>query len=342
VPFEPGALQAVVAAQTPDGSWGFNGDPTAGTGDSNTTAVAVQALVAIDGDPALIQAGLAYLETLQDDRGAIAYDNNFPPLTGDANSTALAVQAFVAAGADPSGLPGGDLLAALGMFQNPSGAFQFQPAYPDDSLLATVQAVPALLLRAYPIPPVSPESPVKAASEPAAPIAGCDYFEATQHNVCDAFAEYWQVHGGLEIFGYPLTEAFDDFGITAQYFERARFEWHPENAGTPWEVLLTRLGADEVERDYRDQEPPVTAEAGCSFMSVTGHNICGPFATMWDTRGGLATFGYPLTEQFVVDGVTIQYFERTRFEYRPGGWPDHLDIFFGRVGAEAVERELAR
>jgi hypothetical protein len=27
-----------------------------------------------------------------------------------------------------------------------------------------------------------------------------------------------------------------------QYFERARFEWHPDNIGTPYEVLLGLLG----------------------------------------------------------------------------------------------------
>jgi hypothetical protein len=29
-----------------------------------------------------------------------------------------------------------------------------------------------------------------------------------------------------------------------QYFERNRFEWHPEYAGTPSEVLLGLLGVD--------------------------------------------------------------------------------------------------
>jgi hypothetical protein len=30
-----------------------------------------------------------------------------------------------------------------------------------------------------------------------------------------------------------------------QYFERARFEYHPENAA-PYDILLGRLGADTV------------------------------------------------------------------------------------------------
>ena len=31
-----------------------------------------------------------------------------------------------------------------------------------------------------------------------------------------------------------------------QWHERARFEYHPENAGTPYEVLLGLLGAEEL------------------------------------------------------------------------------------------------
>jgi hypothetical protein len=37
-----------------------------------------------------------------------------------------------------------------------------------------------------------------------------------------------------------------------QYFERAVFEWHPENVGTPYDVLLRRLAADVlVERGWQ-------------------------------------------------------------------------------------------
>jgi hypothetical protein len=32
--------------------------------------------------------------------------------------------------------------------------------------------------------------------------------------------------------------------VLTQYFERAVFEWHLENAGTHYEVLLRRLGAE--------------------------------------------------------------------------------------------------
>jgi len=31
---------------------------------------------------------------------------------------------------------------------------------------------------------------------------------------------------------------------TVQYFERARFEWHPDKRGTPYEFLLGHLGRE--------------------------------------------------------------------------------------------------
>ena len=72
------------------------------------------------------------------------------------------------------------------------------------------------------------------------------YFPETGHHVADPFLATWRRLGGLETFGYPLTEAFEEDGMLVQYFERARFEWHPENAGTPHEILLGRLGADRA------------------------------------------------------------------------------------------------
>ncbi len=60
------------------------------------------------------------------------------------------------------------------------------------------------------------------------------------------FLTYWQQNGNLPQFGYPITEEFqaqleDGNTYTVQYFERARFEYHPENAA-PYDVLLGQFG----------------------------------------------------------------------------------------------------
>ena len=46
------------------------------------------------------------------------------------------------------------------------------------------------------------------------------------------------------MYGLPLTDAYFDNGRLVQYFERNRFEHHPENAGTPYEILLGLLGVE--------------------------------------------------------------------------------------------------
>jgi hypothetical protein len=50
----------------------------------------------------------------------------------------------------------------------------------------------------------------------------------------------------------------------------------------------------------------------------------------------LAIFGYPITEEFIVKGHTVQYFERARFEHHPNTNPALWDVLLGRIGAELI------
>jgi hypothetical protein len=81
----------------------------------------------------------------------------------------------------------------------------------------------------------------------------CQYFPATRHTVCEPFLSYWQQNGGLERFGYPISEPMQEtiggWTGTVQYFERRRMEHHTEFAGTPYEVLLGRLGAAILQQE---------------------------------------------------------------------------------------------
>ena len=69
-----------------------------------------------------------------------------------------------------------------------------------------------------------------------AAAAACQTFPETGKTVCDPFLTYWDAHGGLAQQGLPLTDEFTEVSpsdgkpYTVQYFERARFEKHPENA----------------------------------------------------------------------------------------------------------------
>lgn len=76
----------------------------------------------------------------------------------------------------------------------------------------------------------------------------CITVPETGYPVCHGFRHYWQANGGARIFGFPLTNEYTDVcedgkRRTVQMFERARFEYYPEHAGTMYEVQLARLGA---------------------------------------------------------------------------------------------------
>jgi hypothetical protein len=98
-----------------------------------------------------------------------------------------------------------------------------------------------------------------------APQAGCRFFAETGHNACGDILQAWRANGlefdgkrgtseaeSLALFGLPLSdiheETFAD-GRTyvVQWFERARFELHPENA-PPYHVLLGLLGSGIQQR----------------------------------------------------------------------------------------------
>lgn len=64
--------------------------------------------------------------------------------------------------------------------------------------------------------------------EPAEPLADALYFPETGHNIKGKFRNFWEKRGGAEIFGLPLSEAFEEDGRLVQYFERTRFTFYPE------------------------------------------------------------------------------------------------------------------
>ena len=88
-----------------------------------------------------------------------------------------------------------------------------------------------------------------APTAPVPPAGGTRYsrhFPETGHNMAGRFLAYWELNGDLRHFGYPLTEEFeqrleDGKVYLVQYFERARFEYHPENP-VPYDVLLGQFG----------------------------------------------------------------------------------------------------
>ncbi len=189
------------------------------------------------------------------------------------------------------------------------------------------------------------------------------YFPQTGHSLAYGFKNFWQTSGGLPVFGYPLTEEFSEVNLdtgqsyTVQYFERQRFEYHPEYKGTPYEVSLGRLGvADAQQRGLATTLPfsPLaripSLASGCQYFAPTAHTVCGSFLKYWSSHGlefndsgtsfreSLALFGYPISEPFAdpATGLTVQYFERARFEYHPENAGTPYDVLLGLLGTDSV------
>jgi outer membrane protein assembly factor BamB len=169
------------------------------------------------------------------------------------------------------------------------------------------------------------------------------YFPETGHTLQGRFRQYWEEHGGLAQQGYPLTDEFSEVSAldgqtyTVQYFERAVFEWHPENASL-YDVLLAQLGTYRYRELYPQGAPGQHRNANNpQDFAATGHAVGGSFRPYWETHGGLAQFGYPLSDEFAeesdLDGRTymVQYFERAVFEWHPENAPPY-DILLSQLG----------
>jgi len=195
-----------------------------------------------------------------------------------------------------------------------------------------------------------PLAPVSAAVAAAPALPGFQYFPETGHNIGLKIKRFYDSHGGLDIFGLPLTEVFEEDGLQAQYFERARFELHPE---LPPEFLVSLSLLGSYFTTGR-AEPPfqwLSAAPGADreFFVESGHSLGGAFRGFWQGRGGLAAFGYPISEEFgevnPQNGQTylVQYFQRARFEYHPENIGTPYEVELGQLGRQLLsERPLAQ
>jgi polysaccharide biosynthesis protein PslG len=179
------------------------------------------------------------------------------------------------------------------------------------------------------------------------------YFDETGFWVQGHFREYWETRGGLFVFGYPITSVFwdEEDELYKQYFQRAIFEYHPDNAGTEYEVLLMLLGNDRAaDRRGEPEFQPVEAfedNQSHRYFHLTGHAIGHGFKTFWESNNGQRNFGYPISREFderndpppAGDGEihTVQYFERNRFEWHPEHQGTEYEYLLGLLGVEYLQ-----
>lgn len=159
--------------------------------------------------------------------------------------------------------------------------------------------------------------------------------------VSPRFQQYYDQRGGLAVFGYAISPEQMVDSKVVQWFERARLETDVNGTSIIFGGLI---GSEMI--------------AGCSFPTTsyfvdtdtarffpeTGQAIRDDFLRYWNTNGGLETFGLPVSpevQERMSDGrvLTVQYFERARFELHPDLAGTPYNIQLGLIGRSLFLKE---
>ena len=140
-PVPPRTARYLLAHQARSGGWAWAPGIAP---DSNDTAAAVEALVALRVRGAPVRRALAYLRRRQKGDGGFELQ---PGRGSDAQSTAWAIQAFLAAGRDP----GARAFAYLRRLRRADGSFRYSTRYAATPVWVTSQVLPALARKPFPL-----------------------------------------------------------------------------------------------------------------------------------------------------------------------------------------------
>jgi hypothetical protein len=181
--------------------------------------------------------------------------------------------------------------------------------------------------------------------------ANSRYFPQSGHGIQGRFYTYWQSHGGLAQQGYPISNELSESSpidgktYTVQYFERALLELHPENQ-PPYDVLPALLGVLRYRAKYVGEAANQHASTapGAARFTQTGKTVGGAFLAYWQSHGGLAQQGFPISDEFLeqseTDGktYTVQYFQRAVFEYHAENAGTPYAVLLSLAGSDEYAR----
>ncbi len=222
---------------------------------------------------------------------------------------------------------------------------------------------PALDERAVVVDPVIAASEANvepAASLPAPPPSGAAaapvvewspprtvFIPETGQAIDGVFLDLWRGWGAANGFGYPITPEFEENGRLVQYYGYARLEYVPDdpngnvvqfgNLGEAMRPFMLRRGAPGESEAVAEaataarawmpiSEDQVDQDAGDRYIEATNHSVIGELRAYWEAMGETSFLGNPLSEQYELDGVTYQVFERGKVAQEQGGYPYLLAI----------------
>lgn len=194
--------------------------------------------------------------------------------------------------------------------------------------------------------------------QPASHAHGTIYVRTTHHSVAAPFVATYRKLGALGL-GYPLTEAYLEGTRLTQIFQHLALQV----AGGKVRVVdigdqvLAALVAqqdpavasydyDDATHSYQDTNHPVQPVPNTAtqrYFPQTHHILRGAFLRYWESHGGMAVLGAPITE--VVHGpngdgsgrsYAMQYFQNARVELHPENRDPRYAVLLGLLGHDAL------
>lgn len=167
----------------------------------------------------------------------------------------------------------------------------------------------------------------------------------TNHSVAIPFVRAYRAMDPL-LLGHPVTEAYLLDGVLTQDFDHAQLQWR-DGA-----VVIGDLGSEvfNAQRAYdatlaaAARGVPARPDSATSrYFPRKRHLVTGAILRFWQTHGGLATFGEPISEQVREtngDGsgrsYVMQWFQKARIELHPENHNPRYAVLLGLLGEQAL------
>ncbi len=173
-----------------------------------------------------------------------------------------------------------------------------------------------------------------AADAPGSPVG---YDDITGHNIGEPFLTYWYSHGGDDVIGPPLSEAFTEGATTVQYFQSVRLDRQKDGTVQPGPLGREASGGrtDGPFAPIAVLPPDSPDRRG---FTESHHTIAYAMRRYWEAHDGASLLGLPISEEFGQDGMSLQFFERGALAWRPDHASKADDVVMmplGRPGFDA-------
>ena len=109
-----------------------------------------------------------------------------------------------------------------------------------------------------------------------------------------------------------------------------------EAAEVPVALPTVQISRSALGEALMDWQPAVPPKPGVRYFRETGHNVGNAFLVFFEAMGGADVLGLPLSEEVSEDGVTVQWFQKARLEWRPNNPPGQR-VQLGLIGQEHLK-----